>query len=69
MPDAYEIAVSGTVGISRDAAVEAGLRMIHTSPVYFLSQNGKFAFPENFQFQLSDDDAAFLDTGAAAFYT
>jgi len=68
-PDAYESAASGTVGISGDAAVEAGLRMIHTAPVYFLSPNGKFAFPENFQFQLSDDDAAFLDTGAASFYT
>jgi hypothetical protein len=69
LADAYEIAVSGSVGISADAAVKAGLRMIHTTPVYFLSQNGKFAFPESFQFQLSDDDAAFLDTGAAAFYT
>jgi hypothetical protein len=69
LPDAYEVAVGGTVGISGDAAVAAGLRMIHTTPVYFLSQNGKFAFPENFQFQLSDDDAAFLDTGAASFYT
>jgi hypothetical protein len=69
LADAYEIAVSGTVGISADAAVQAGLRMIHTAPVYFLSPNGKFAFPENFQFQLSDDDAAFLDTGAVSFYT
>jgi hypothetical protein len=69
LTDAYEIAVSGTVGIGGNAAVEAGLRVIHTTPVYFFSQHGKFAFPENFQFQLSDDDAAFLDIGAVAFYT
>src|SRR5258706_1943188 len=69
LADAYEIAVSGSGGIIADAAVQAGLRMIHTAPVYFLSPNGKFAFSENFQFQLSDDDAAFLDTGTASFYT
>ncbi len=69
LTDACEIAVSGTAGVSGDAAIEAGLRMIQTTPVYFFSKNGKFAFPENFQFQLSDDDAAFLDIGAAAFYT
>ncbi len=69
LTDACEIAASGTAGVSGDAAVEAGLRMIQTTPVYFFSQNGKFAFPENFQFQLSDDDAAFLDIGAASFYT
>jgi hypothetical protein len=69
LPDAYEIAAGGSTGVSSEAAVQAGLRMIRTTPVYFFSQNGNFAFPENFQFQLSDDDAAFLDIGAASFYT
>jgi hypothetical protein len=69
LTDAYEIAASGSTGVSSDAAVEAGLRMIQTKPVYFFSQDGRFAFPENFQFQLSDDDGAFLDIGAASFYT
>jgi hypothetical protein len=66
---AYEIAASGTVGISSDAAAQAGLRVMRNTPVYFFSRDGKFTLPKNFQFQLSDDDAAFLDTGAASFYT
>ncbi len=69
MSDAFEIAARGAKGPSATAAAESGLRLIHTAPVYLLNKKSNFAFPSNFQFQFSDDDEAFLDTGSAAYYT
>ena len=67
--EACEIAASGTEGLSGQAAVETGLRMVRSTPVYLLNKHVNFKLSENFQFQMSDDDAAFLNTGTASFYT
>jgi hypothetical protein len=65
---AYEIAARGSIGPSGHAATQAGLRIMQNTPVYLLSKKGKFS-PEGFEFQLSDDDAAFLDIGKSSYYT
>lgn len=66
---AFEIAARGSEGPSATAAAEAGLRVIDTAPVYLLNNRSNFTFPSDFQFQFSDDDEAFLDTGTPAYYT
>ena len=68
LPDAAEIAARGSEGPSGSAAAESGLRVLDTAPVYLLNKSN-FTFPSNFQFQLADDDEAFLDTGKPAYYT
>lgn len=69
LDDAYEVAARGTEGPSGVAAAQAGFRIVESTPVYFHSTDGKFTFPKDFQFQMSDDDAVFLDTGNSSFYT
>jgi hypothetical protein len=64
LEDACEILVAGTVGPSEQAAIRSGLRIIEHTPVYMLNKKGKLALPPDFQFQLSDRDGLFLDTGS-----
>jgi hypothetical protein len=64
-----EITVTGTAGPSAEAAAQSGFRVTPGLPVYLLNKKGKFTAPGNFQFQLSDGDLAFLDTGEAAYWT
>ena len=66
---ANEIVARGSVGMSGDAAAEAGLRILNRTPVYLLNKKGALALPADFQFQLCDDDSAFLDAGQTAYYT
>jgi hypothetical protein len=66
---AYEIAVAGTTAVSAQAATESGLRVTPGRPVYLLNKKGKFNVPKDFQFQLSDDDAVFLDPGESVYWT
>jgi hypothetical protein len=63
IPGACEIAAKGSQGVSGSAATQAGLRMVATAPVFLLSKQKRFAPPSGFQFQLIDDDGAFLDIG------
>lgn len=65
---AYEIAISGSEGPSAVAAAEAGLHVLRTTPVYVLNK-GSLRLPENYQFQMIDDDAAFLDPGQRSYLT
>ncbi len=69
LPGAYEIAATGSQGPSGQAATECGLRIIRNTPVYVLNKKGKFTLPKDFQFQMTDDDAAFLDLGVSSYYT
>jgi hypothetical protein len=66
---ASEVAARGSVGASGQAAAQAGLRIISQTPVYLLNKKGNFTLPKDFQFQLADDDAAFLDVGEASYLT
>jgi hypothetical protein len=63
-----EIVAAGTIGSSEQAAVRSGLRIMWYTPVYLLNRKSEFALPASFQFQLSDDDAFYLDTGKASYW-
>jgi hypothetical protein len=66
---ANEVIVIGTGAETREAASAVGYHVVDGPPVYLLDKKGKLALPADFQFQLSDDDHAFLDTGAADYRT
>ena len=66
---ANEIVARGSVGVSEQAAAEAGFRIMKHTPVYLLNKKGRLTLPEDFQFQLCDDDTAFLDSGQTSYYT
>lgn len=66
---ACEIWLAGTEGPSEHGATRSGLRIVERTPVYLLNKKGKLALPTDFQFQLSDNDAFFLDAGNPAYRT
>jgi hypothetical protein len=66
---AYEIAVTGSDGFTREAAAKAGLQIMPGPSVYMLNKKKNAPLSAEFQFQLSDDDAAFLDSGGASYWT
>jgi len=66
---ANEFVAEGTPGPAAQGAARAGLRVIDGPPVYLLNKAGRLVLPEGFQFQLSDDDEAFLDTGSSTYWT
>jgi hypothetical protein len=43
--------------------------VVAKAPVFVLDKKGLFAPPPEFQFQLIDDDGAFLDVGRANYLT
>jgi hypothetical protein len=67
--EANEIAISGTAGTSEQGAAQAGLHNVEYTPVYLLNKKGKLMLPADFQFQLCDSDAFFLDLGHSAYWT
>ena len=69
VPEAYEIAAMGSMGPSGDAAAQSGMHIMRSTPVYLLNKTGRFILPNDFQFQMSDDDAAFLDIGRPCYFT
>jgi hypothetical protein len=64
-----EIVAAGTNGSSRQGAAQAGFRIMQGPPVYVLDKNKKLPVSPEMQFQLCDDDAAFLDTGAVSYWS
>jgi hypothetical protein len=66
---ANEVVVRGSVGVSEQAASQTGLRIMKQTPVYLLNKKGKLTLPDDFQFQMCDDDTAFLDSGQASYNT
>ncbi|MEO8051851.1 MAG: hypothetical protein ABI833_15645 [Acidobacteriota bacterium] len=69
MKEACEIVAVGSEGPSRLGAVQAGFRILQGPVVYMLDKKKKLSLSPEFQFQLSDDDGAFLDTGATAYWS
>ena len=66
---AREFVAAGTAGLSEVGAIAAGLRIREHTPIYLLSKAGKATFHQEFQFQLADDDALFMDFGGPAYWT
>ena len=69
MEGAFEITAEGMEGTTALAAERAGLRIRNRVPVFLMNKTGKLFLPDNFQFQLADDDAAFLDSGSYDYLT
>ena len=69
LPGANEIVISGSEGLSRESAAQAGFQLQPGPAVYLLDKKHKLTLPPNFQFQLSDDDTISLDTGAPSYWT
>jgi hypothetical protein len=65
----YEIVAAGTNDASRKGAEQAGFRIMQGPPVYVLDKKKKLPVSPEMQFQLCDDDAAFLDTGAVSYWS
>jgi hypothetical protein len=61
--DACEITVCGSVGPSSHAVEQAGFRITGHVPGVLLSRRGTVTLPADFQFQMVDDDSAFMDLG------
>jgi hypothetical protein len=66
---AYEIVAAGIGDPSREGAAQAGFRIMSGPPVYLLDKKRKLSLSPDFQFQISDDDGVFLDTGTASYWT
>jgi hypothetical protein len=64
---AFEIVTAGSEGPSKEGAIRSGLRIFGDTPIYLLNKKGKLTLPPNFQFQLSDNDGLFLDSGDSSF--
>ena len=69
LPCAYEFVAAGTEGASAEAAALSGLRITRGSIVYLLNKPGRLNLPQDFQFQLSDHDGVFLDSGKPSYWT
>jgi hypothetical protein len=69
MAGACELAAKGTEGASERGAISAGLRMVSKAPVFVLNKKARFTPPAEFQYQLIDDDGAFLNIGRANYLT
>jgi hypothetical protein len=66
---ALEIAAGGSIGLSAEAAAQTGFRILRTVPVFFLAHKNGFELAKDFQFQMIDDDASFLDLGRPSYLT
>lgn len=67
--DADELVISGTDGgPCREAAEHTGFHIVAGAPVFVLDKKKQLDLPAHFQFQLGDDDQAFLDSGAPDYW-
>jgi hypothetical protein len=78
LPGACEVVAVGSVGASGAGAEQAGFRILPGPTVYLLDKTKdktktdktkRLPLGEDFQFQLCDSDAAFLDSGAASYWS
>jgi hypothetical protein len=67
--DVDELVAAGTRGVSEEAAIAAGLRITGDVPVFLLGSSRRLSLPPDYQFQLCDDDEAFLDSGGPDYLT
>jgi len=65
----YEVVATGSKGFSREAAAQAGFRIMPGPTVYVLDKKKKLSLSPDFQFQLCDSDAAFLDPGTTSYWS
>jgi hypothetical protein len=63
------VAVGSEDTPSQSGAAQAGFRIAQGPTVYLLDKRKKLSLPRNFQFQLSDSDAAFLDSGTVSYWS
>lgn len=68
LPGAYELVMHGTEGAARDSALQAGFRVRPGTTVFMLVKQDAQQLCRDFQFQLSDSDFAFLDTGTPSYW-
>jgi hypothetical protein len=64
-----EIVAAGSSDSSRRGAAQAGFRILQGPPVYVLDKKKKLPPSPEIQFQLCDDDAAFLDAGTVSYWS
>jgi hypothetical protein len=69
LAEANELVAMGSDGMTREGAAKAGFHVAPGPPVFLLDKKKKFAPPEGFQFQLCDNDGAFLDTGDPGYWS
>ena len=67
--DVNEVVAMGSKGITEDAAAQAGLRILTHTPVYLLNKKGRLSLAADFQFQMSDVDNGFFDSGEILYST
>jgi len=66
---ANEMIIRGSEGLASKAILKAGFRCLGGAPVYLRSGKTGFTFPKDFQFQLAENDEAFLDSGEFSYLT
>jgi hypothetical protein len=64
-----EVVVFGSESPSRAGAAQAGFQIRPGPVVYLLDKQCRLSFSPNFQFQLTDGDLAFLDSGKSSYWT
>jgi hypothetical protein len=64
-----EVVVAGSGQTSSEGATQAGFHRMGAPAVYLLNKTKNLRLSPGFQFQLSDDDEAFLDTGSRSYWT
>ncbi len=70
IPGAVEVVAAGSEpGPARAAVQRAGFQTMPGAKISLLDRQKKLSLPPEFQFQLCDDDAAFLDPGTTAYWS
>jgi hypothetical protein len=69
IPGAKEILTAGCDAMSKQGAALAGFRIVEGAEISLLDEKNRLSLPSDFQLQLGDDDAAFLDTGRPTYVT
>jgi hypothetical protein len=69
LKETNEVVVFGSGSPSRTGAARAGFRIMPGPAVYMLDKKNRLSLSPNFQFQLADNDFAFLDSGRSSYWT
>ena len=70
LPGAIEVLAAGTEpGPARASIQRAGFQTLPGAKIFLLDKKKKVLLAPEFQFQLCDDDAAFLDAGTTGYWS
>jgi hypothetical protein len=69
LPGTCEVVATGSVGPSGEGVSQAGFRVLPGPTVYLLNKTKRLPLGKDFQFQLCDSDAAFLDSGVPSYWS